>query len=284
MNKPKQVQVGLLATQAIRGQANREVLRRIVADLHIFLAYSDRDWILEGAEVHVSIIGFQVVAARRPFLNGAEVSKIYPDLSAGVEGTSAGRLAENLAIAFQGPVKVGKFELIFNAAHSLLCLPNPSTKSNSDVLSPYVTGAEIADRFQGEWIIDFGTLSEGQAALYEGVFEHVRKIVKPARDKTRDRRRRERWWLHGAAGSEMKSRLRPLRRYIGSSRHAKDWLFRFIEPCNTFPDSGVVAFARADDYFFGVLQSSVHELWCAPHGHAVARSGIRLSLHANDVF
>ena len=29
----------------------------------------------------------------------------------------------------------------------------------------------------------------------------------------------------------------------------------------TLPDSATIAFARSDDYFFGVLHSSIHELW-----------------------
>ena len=45
---------GLLATQGIRGGANREVLKRIKDTGDIFFAESDRDWILDGANVHVS--------------------------------------------------------------------------------------------------------------------------------------------------------------------------------------------------------------------------------------
>ena len=49
---------GLLATQGIRGGANREVLKRIKETGDIFFAESDRDWILAGANVHVSMVGF----------------------------------------------------------------------------------------------------------------------------------------------------------------------------------------------------------------------------------
>jgi type II restriction/modification system DNA methylase subunit YeeA len=50
--------VGLLATQAIRGGSNREVLERIKETGDIFFAIGDRDWIVNGASVHVSLIGF----------------------------------------------------------------------------------------------------------------------------------------------------------------------------------------------------------------------------------
>ena len=49
---------GLLATQGIRGGANREVLKRIKETGDIFFAESDRDWVLAGANVHVSMVGF----------------------------------------------------------------------------------------------------------------------------------------------------------------------------------------------------------------------------------
>ena len=58
---------GLLATQAIRGGANREVLKRIKETGDIFFAESDRDWVLAGANVHVSMVGFD---------NGAETGQI----------------------------------------------------------------------------------------------------------------------------------------------------------------------------------------------------------------
>ena len=49
---------GLLATQGIRGGANREVLKRIKESGDIFFAVSDRNWILDGANIHVSMVGF----------------------------------------------------------------------------------------------------------------------------------------------------------------------------------------------------------------------------------
>ncbi len=50
--------IGLLATQAIRGGDNRTVLQRIKQSGDIFMAWSDKEWILDGAAVNVSIIGF----------------------------------------------------------------------------------------------------------------------------------------------------------------------------------------------------------------------------------
>ena len=54
---------GLLATQGIRGGRNREVLDRIAECGAIFWAQSDREWTLDGAAVHVSMVGFSLRSA-----------------------------------------------------------------------------------------------------------------------------------------------------------------------------------------------------------------------------
>ncbi|MDR1349503.1 MAG: class I SAM-dependent DNA methyltransferase [Zoogloeaceae bacterium] len=50
--------VGLVATNSIRGGANRRVLDAIVADTRIFEAWSDEPWVNDGAAVRVSLIAF----------------------------------------------------------------------------------------------------------------------------------------------------------------------------------------------------------------------------------
>ncbi len=71
---------GLLATQGIRGGANRTVLDRIKQSGDIFWAQSDRDWILDGATVHVSMIGFDGGDETQRILDGQVVRCINPDL------------------------------------------------------------------------------------------------------------------------------------------------------------------------------------------------------------
>jgi restriction-modification enzyme MmeI-like protein len=58
IEKKETKRVGLLGTQGIRGGANRKVLERIKDTGNIFWAYADRNWILDGATVHVSMVGF----------------------------------------------------------------------------------------------------------------------------------------------------------------------------------------------------------------------------------
>ena len=56
----KAKRAGLLATNSIRGGANRKVLERIKDTGDIFWAQSDREWVLDGAAVNVSMVGFDM--------------------------------------------------------------------------------------------------------------------------------------------------------------------------------------------------------------------------------
>src|ERR1019366_2808869 len=76
---------GLLATQGIRGGANREVLKRIKETGDIFFAVSDREWILDGATVHVSMVGFDSGEIAERQLDGRAVTTITPQLSSSLD-------------------------------------------------------------------------------------------------------------------------------------------------------------------------------------------------------
>jgi hypothetical protein len=58
----------------------------------------------------------------------------------------------------------------------------------------------------------------------------------------------------------MRSALRTVERFIVTPTVAKHRLFVWMTS-PTLPDHQLIAFARADDYFFGVLHSRVHEAW-----------------------
>jgi type II restriction/modification system DNA methylase subunit YeeA len=75
---------GLLATNSIRGGANRRVLERIKQSGDIFWAQSDREWILDGAAVNVSMIGFDKGIETFHWLDDKVVQKINADLTFGL--------------------------------------------------------------------------------------------------------------------------------------------------------------------------------------------------------
>ncbi len=250
---------GLLATQGIRGGANRRVLERMKASGDIFLAWADEPWILEGAAVHVSFVGFDDGSEQERHLDGQPVSAINADLTSGIDLTGVRRLPENRGIAFMGDTKGGPFDISAEVAETLLVIPNPDGRSNRDVVRPWVNGLDLTRRPRDMWIIDFGTtMAIEEAALYEAPFEYVKQHVKPQRDESRSTI--DQWWLHERPRTDMRDALSGLERYIGTPSLTKHRLSVWL-PKETLPDHQVIAFARDDDYFFGVLHSKPHQLW-----------------------
>jgi hypothetical protein len=157
---------GLLATQGIRGGANRTVLERIRESGGIFMAWSDRDWVLEGANVRVSIIGFDGGFQAERRLDGTSVKNIHANLTCEANTTSARPLLENSGLCFIGASAHGRFDIDSESARKMLAMPlNVNGRPNSDVIRPVVSGVDLVRGSRNMWTIDFGTsMSEGEAA------------------------------------------------------------------------------------------------------------------------
>lgn len=140
----------------------------------------------------------------------------------------------------------------------------------------WINGKDITSRSKRDWIINFGTLTEQAAALYESPFDYVVREIKPIRATNADRQRREFWWRLGRSGHEWLSASSGLERTIQTPRVSKHRVFVW-STFLTLPDSAVVGIARDDDYFFGVLHSRPHEVWARAQGTQVREreSGFR---------
>jgi type II restriction/modification system DNA methylase subunit YeeA len=263
---------GLLANTTIRQVDNREVLTLIKQTGDIFLGWNNVPWMLEGADVRISIVGFDGGSEQYKLLDGKQVVEISSDLSAAVGSAEPKPLPENRGLSFQGPIKVGKFDIPGDLARQWLSLPlNPNGRPNSDVLKPYVNAFDIMRQSRDVWIIDFGPeISVEAAALYEMPFEFVQKNVKPERDKINHEKRRGLWWIHGSPTPKMWEAIDGLQRFLVTPAVAKHRVFAWLEQ-GTYPDHRLCVFARADDFFFGVLQSRIHEVWAL---RFVSRHGI----------
>ena len=266
---------GLVATNSIRGGANRRALQTAVEGRPVFEAWSDEPWVVDGAAVRVSLICFGTPdssSGLEPRLNGRCVDEIYTDLTArcGVTGfdlTGARRLRRNAGTAFMGDTKGGPFDVPGDLAREWLRLPaNPNGRPNSDVLKPWVNGMDLTRRPSGKWIVDFGwSMTEADTALYEEPFQHVREHVHPMRQQNRRESYRVHWWRHVEPRQGMWGALNGLTRAIATPTVAKHRLFVWFDS-RVCPDHQLIVIARDDDTTLGILHSRFHEAWSLRRG------------------
>ncbi len=242
-------------------------MQRVKESGGIFFAESDRPWVLNGAAVRVSMVGFDDGTQTEKTLDGAPVEEIHADLTGSLDLTGASRLTENIGLAFMGDTKGDPFDVGPEIARELLAATgNPNGRPNSEVVRPWANGMDITRRPRGFHIVDFGTeMPLEDVAFYEAPFEHVNERVRPMREQNRRQAYRERWWIHVEPRPAMRRALDGLPRFLSTPTVAKHRLFVWLDAA-TLPDSQVIAFARADDYFFGVLHSRAHELWALRMG------------------
>lgn len=264
---------GLVATNSIRQIDNRKVMESIVEQCRIFSAWSDEDWINEGANVRVSLVCFSALEANnlQPLLDGSLVVAIHADLRASTAGsnidlTKAQKLANNKSASFFGISLAGNFGIDEATAKNWLVLPNANGKPNSDVLRPLWNGQDLTGRWDGRWVIDFGpSMPEAIAAYYEAPFARVEQVVKPVRISNRRPARSRLWWKHGEARPGMRAKLEGLDRFIATSEKSKHRFFVWL-PTSVAPDHRLIVFPRNDDTFFGLLSSHIHVIWALAVG------------------
>jgi len=262
---------GLLATQGIRGGVNRRILARIKDSGDIFMAWSDRNWTLDGAIVHVSIVGFDDGHETSHTLDGSPVQTINTDLTTELDVTAAARLAENRDLCFRADEKGGPFDIDGETADQMLGAPqNVNGRPNSDVLKPWANAKDLVGRQRGMWIIDFYGMKGGTAAAYERPFEYLATQIERERQEAiakgkKPTKPRKHWWLHRRPGSEMREAVKSLNRYACTIATGKFRIFAWLNHA-FLPDHQLYIFAREDDYFFGVLHSHIHEVWARALG------------------
>lgn len=261
----KAKRAGLLATNSIRDGASRQVLERIKESGDIFMARSDNEWLLDGATVRISMIGFDGGQEDKKILDGLPVATIHSNLTAQIDITNATRLAENKDISFLGPQKDGPLDIPPELAKQMLNSHNTSGVDNRDVIKPYRNAIDLVRTIRNFHIIDFYSMSLIEARKYEAPFKYVENTVKPIRQKNRERQRRESWWRLGRSGDDYRNAVNHISRQILTPLTSKHRIFVW-QDITVFPGSTTVAIVRDDGYFFGVLHSKIHEVWALRTG------------------
>lgn len=259
----KTKRVGLLATQGIRGGANRECLNRIKETGDIYFAVSDRNWVLDGATVHVSMIGFDDGTEAIRTLDGTIVSEVHANLTVGTDVTKAIPLSQNLGRGFIGVQKSGPFDLNLHEAIRLTSQPTVNGLPASDVLRVYWTAVDVVHRNQDVWIIDFVRRDETDAAGFSPLFEHLKSHVPVERAAAHFASYP--FWQLWRPRPEMYAAIAPLSRFLVTPHVSKHRIFAWAPTC-VCPSNLLICVATESDADFGILQSRAHETWSRSQG------------------
>lgn len=288
---------GLVATNTVRQNYSRvSGLDYILANGGtITEAVSNMVW-PGAAAVHVSIVnwikGSQHGLKRLYSQEGENIDegwrhvdlpRIPSSLSFKTDVTSAMTLAANVrAGCFQGQTHGHKGFLWKAAEAKALLRADPALFA---VLKPFLTADELFGQIGGKprrYVVDFTGLDVLEAGRFAKPFKRLKEEVLPARqaaaNEEADRNRAlasvkpeargnqhhanflRQWWRMSYPREEMLHAIRVLPRYIVCGQVTKRPIFEFISNAIN-PNAALVVFAYADDYSFGILQSSIHWAW-----------------------
>ncbi|MGF1570898.1 MAG: class I SAM-dependent DNA methyltransferase [Nodosilinea sp.] len=154
-----------------------------------------------------------------------------------------------------------------------------------EVIFPYLIGEDLLDNkptSPSRYIIDFYPLDLFGASQYKELLTHIRGTVLPKREEAareEEIRNQEvlkenpkarvnqhhrnflsKWWLLSYSRPKLIDKISALPRYVICSRTTRRGVFEFVSP-SIHPGDALQVFLFADDYSFGILQSTFHWDW-----------------------
>ncbi|MEX1263842.1 MAG: DNA methyltransferase [Actinomycetota bacterium] len=270
---------GLIATNTIRQGDTRSTGLRWIVNHNgmIFNAVRRLKWPGRAAVV-VSVVHVAKGSIDRAcVLDGREVEQITAYLFHTGTSNDPHSLAENRAIAFQGPVISG-VGFTFDDddstgwASSLeemrqLELSDPR---NGERIFPFIGGAEILDhprQAYRRFVISFGELPYGEIeAAWPDLLDVLRRRVKPDREEraktgsAAKRRRAETWWRFAAIAKELERAKADVSRTLVLPFTSSHLAFSF-QPAEVIVSAPHITVAAATYSAFCALQARPHEGW-----------------------
>ncbi len=166
------------------------------------------------------------------------------------------RLAENQGLAFVGDPARENETISAARARRLWDAPNPHGRPNCDVVRPWAGAEDLLRRPRRRWIIDFPPgMDAREAALYELPYAIAGRLTAGGRV-----RRRPAGPPFGTPRAELRVALAKRERVLATPVAGRLRLYGWLPP-DTLPERTLVAFARDDDWFMGILHSRLHDAW-----------------------
>lgn len=268
-------------------------------------AVSSQVWSGDAA-VHVSIVNWvkgqqdglkhlswQVGDHRESPWASLDLPIINSALAAGTDVTGAKPLKANAqsGACYQGQTHGHKGFLLDGLEAGQMIAAD---RKNADVIFPYLTADELlssAPPHPSRYVIDFQPRDTFSARAYKLPLARIEREVLPTREaaaaeenkrnaevlaenpkaKTNKHHRNflSQWWLLSYGRAELMEKIASLPRYVACSQVMKRPIFEFVAS-DIHPNAALIAFPLADDYSFGVLQSSIHWEWLKVRGSTLA--------------
>lgn len=279
-------QTGLIATNTLAQGDTREVgLDQLAARGVTFRkAVKSKPWPSKSAALEFSAIWTSQTAVdctAERVLNDSVVSGITTLLEP--ESRVAGQpqpLSANGGTVFQGSKLDG---VGFTMKPGLALEMIDGEPRNREVLQPYLNGQDLntqPDLSATRWVVNFLDRSRAEAETYAKPFEHVKRLVKPARALHGEQRVRERWWLYQRPRPELYRAMAGLERVVVITLVSKT-VMPVMVPTGQVFSHALGVFATDDTAMLALLSSAPHYWWTVRQASSM-RTDLRYT--PSDVF
>lgn len=256
--------VGLICTNSISETDNRlSTLDPILEQGgKIIWSIPNMDWPGKASlKVALTIIA-KDNANYKSYIDNRLVTQISSHLDSKINMWTPQKLAERKKEAFKG-VDTGGLGFVLEESE-LSSIPNESLH----IVQPMLNGKDLLSHIEqkaSRMIINFSGLSESESLEHAYLYNIVKERVKPYRDKVKRKANRENWWLYNEARPGLYSKINKLDKVLVSSVVSKFMCFSFVSSKQVFTNA-INVFATDQIEKFGLLQSSIHEVWARKYG------------------
>ena len=190
--------------------------------------------------------------------------QINPDLTVGVDVSSAPTLVANEGIAHDGVKLHGRAFILTPSQAAYVGLGNRLGLDR--FIRPYRNGRDLASHSRGLLVIDLFGLSAAEVRdQFPEVYQHLLGTVKPERDLNNRESYRTNWWIFGEPRRELRPAVSGLTRFIVTVDTARHRVFQFLPQGIVCDDKSVIV-ASDDGFLLGVLSARTHVLWALRAG------------------
>ena len=150
---------------------------------------------------------------------------VNPDLTVGVDLTTADPLNANKGLASMGPALGGR-GFVVSAAQAEFMMGD----SQLPFLRKLTTGRDITGRHRNRFVIDVRDYADEDALrrALPRVYQHLKATVYPTRKENNDLRLKGVWWKFRRSNDIYFSFIRGLKRYLATVETTKHRIFVFV--------------------------------------------------------